>query len=1106
MAKTNWQMDDTVMPADLNQIGHEINELKADGTTTDDRIGDRTINDATTPASNTGKLTSLLSGLANIVKSITGEASWRTMPSTTIKAIKATLDAATNTAAVNTMIKRDANGRAKVAAPSANDDIARKAEVDAAQATAISTAASDATGKSNTVQANLDSHAGDTVKHITAAERTNWNAKATTSIATTSANGLMSSIDKSKLDGIAAGANNYVHPATHSPGVITQDANNRFVTDTEKAAWNAKETVTGSQSKADAAQAAAAIDATSKVNAHAGDAVMHITAAERAAWNAKAPTTVATISTNGLMSSTDKSKLDGIATGANNYVHPATHPASIIVQDANNRFVTDAEKTAWNAKASTAQVTATAAGLMSSAHYSKLEGIAIGANNYTHPSGDGNQHVPATGTTNNAKVLKAGATAGSAAWGNVAFSEVTSKPTTLAGYGITDAVSSAHIGSGGTAHAAATTSAAGFMSVTDKSKLDGIAAGAQVNPGVATTTTTGLMSATDKSKLDGVSAGANNYMHPATHPPSIIAQDANNRFVTDTEKATWNGKASTAVATTSSHGLMSSVDKGKLDGIVAGAQVNRVIATQAQAVAGTDNTTDMTPLRTIQAIDSRNLYGITAGTATAYTLTFTVAPASLYTGLQVTIKLHVATGTNPTLNINGLGAKALYDGDGARFSGESGKIYSFVYDGTNFILYSGGGGGKLNVYSNSTSYPTSGNIQGVRIGSTVAISNIVFTDNVWNAGEWKPTLSNLVTPDSNRNSASVYHNGYIYFLGGLSSTSVTGRVTRLDVNTGVTTSMASLPSGKFEGHTVLYNNKIYYIGGQPLNDYTAMSGNVYIYDIATNVWSNGSSLIQPVGGTGYTLNGGYIYVAGGTTAHRSTSTFTNRLQRYDIANNSWQAMASLPYYTSGGALAAWNGNLLLFGPTAYSGSSDTSTTVSRNGIYSYSITGNTWTTLSTTLTYDNVNNRPSNNGVVLGKYLYYATSIYTLSNGAVKIALDTLELTNIGNSYNEGYRGIVHITQGGVEKLVAHGSSANSYAMREIALTPVSLPNNCAVIMRSDNRFGAYYTEFVTTNKANGAFSSFLTGFDDVHYHNNGVVNRNLTTYYGDGTKWVQFK
>ena len=40
----------------------------------------------------------------------------------------------------------------------------------------------------------------------------------------------------------------------------------------------------------------------------------------------------------------------GEAQGANAYTHPASHPASIITQDANHRFVTDAEKAAWNAK------------------------------------------------------------------------------------------------------------------------------------------------------------------------------------------------------------------------------------------------------------------------------------------------------------------------------------------------------------------------------------------------------------------------------------------------------------------------------------------------------------------------------------------------------------------------------------------------------------------------------------------------------------------------------------------------------------------------------------------------------------------------------------
>lgn len=49
---------------------------------------------------------------------------------------------------------------------------------------------------------------------------------------------------KSKLSGVEEGANNYMHPLTHSPSVITQDSNNRFVTDVEKSTWNNKADVT----------------------------------------------------------------------------------------------------------------------------------------------------------------------------------------------------------------------------------------------------------------------------------------------------------------------------------------------------------------------------------------------------------------------------------------------------------------------------------------------------------------------------------------------------------------------------------------------------------------------------------------------------------------------------------------------------------------------------------------------------------------------------------------------------------------------------------------------------------------------------------------------
>lgn len=89
----------------------------------------------------------------------------------------------------------------------------------------------------------------------------------------------------------------------------------------------------------------------------------------------------ATTSVAGFMSGADKSKLDGIAENANNYTHPANHPASIIEQDSNNRFVTDAEKTAWNAKQ---------AALVSGTNIKTINGVSLlGSGNVAIESGTG---------------------------------------------------------------------------------------------------------------------------------------------------------------------------------------------------------------------------------------------------------------------------------------------------------------------------------------------------------------------------------------------------------------------------------------------------------------------------------------------------------------------------------------------------------------------------------------------------------------------------------------------------------------------------------------------------------------------------------------------
>ena len=85
-------------------------------------------------------------------------------------------------------------------------------------------------------------------------------------------------------------------------------------------------------------------------------------------------------------------------------------------------------------------------------------------------------------------------------------------------------------------------------------------------PDTATATAPGFMSAADKAKLNSVEDGANK-----TVVDAALDADSTNPVQNKAVKTALDGKAGTAVATTSANGLMSKDDKGKLNGVEAGA-------------------------------------------------------------------------------------------------------------------------------------------------------------------------------------------------------------------------------------------------------------------------------------------------------------------------------------------------------------------------------------------------------------------------------------------------------------------------------------------------------------------------------------------------------
>lgn len=139
---------------------------------------------------------------------------------------------------------------------------------------------------------------------------------------------------------------------------------------------------------------------------------------------------------------------------------------------------------------------------------------------------------------------------------------------------------------------AATTAAAGLMTAADKTKLDGLSGTGTTNLGytaaassgtvtsstgtnatlpAATTSAAGLLTSADKSKLDGVQAGAQvnvatNLSWSATATAGTVASST-------------GGNAALTAATTALAGLMVAADKSKLDGISAGATANSADAT-----------------------------------------------------------------------------------------------------------------------------------------------------------------------------------------------------------------------------------------------------------------------------------------------------------------------------------------------------------------------------------------------------------------------------------------------------------------------------------------------------------------------------------------------
>lgn len=250
-----------------------------------------------------------------------------------------------------------------------------------------------------------------------------------------------------------------------------------------------------------------------------------------------------------------------------------------------------------------------------------------------------------------------------------------------------------------TTYGAATTSANGLMSSGDKSKLNGIASGAEVNQNAFSNVKVGNTTIVADGKTDTLTLAGSNVTltSDATNDKVTIGITKANvtsalGYTPPTTNTTYG------LATTSANGLMSSSDKTKLDSIAnnannyshptssgykhipSGGSSGQILRWSADgtAVWGADNNT------TYSNQSLGNGYG-TCNTATSTTAKVgSLSGYALVVGGKPTIKFDYAVPASATLNINGKGAKAIYYNNKAIVADiiAAGDKVTFIYDGS----------------------------------------------------------------------------------------------------------------------------------------------------------------------------------------------------------------------------------------------------------------------------------------------------------------------------------------------------------------------------------------------------------------------------------------
>lgn len=423
---------------------------------------------------------------------------------------------------------------------------------------------------------------------------------------------------------------------------------------------------------------------------------------------------------------------------------------------------------------------------------------------------------------------------------------------------------------------------------------------------------------------------------------------------------------------------------------------------------------------------------------------------------------------------------------------------------------------------------------GIWIRTNEEMTGIAMDKEIWLANDWSdPNIIKYadppyITPYTRRPACALY-NGEIYLLLFAPSNDMGTYNYKYNPITNIWTQLAN-PTQNHGYHTnwgavaACVGDKIYVFGG---NIYTGIQTvrDAFCYDISTNTWESISDMPVSLQNQAAVTIGTDIYLIGGSYYNNSNTYSVGYVYKYDTLTDTYKTLASYPISADGIAAVAIDGVIYAFGGRNVT---DVSSGISgyyvtwKNECYKYDISNNKWSQfadLSDILGYVQGSNGTVKAGIGFHTAVAVGNDIYITGGMVGRSSTDTTNSSTV-TKYHFKYN-IENCTWSRMsdlpQEIAYHVAQFTNNAIHVLGGTHSAnmrynfnskqYPEGTVVILRLNNRLGKYVAELITPAvRPIGDTNIFLNWFEDVLMYLDGTLQDNLPTYYGDGTKWVQFK